>query len=52
MAGQIENYTFKDIYEAIAPKLSKESALQGRWQEIDGMAGGKYKDRWQQQRVK
>lgn len=52
IAGQIDGYTYKDLYDGIAPKLSKESALQGRWQEIYGIVGGKYKDNWQNQRLK
>lgn len=35
---------YQDIYEAVERKLNKESALQNRWQEISGIAGGKYKD--------
>ena len=52
IAANIESYTYQDIYESIDRKLGKESALQGRWQEVSGMAGGKYKDSWHQQRIK
>ena len=52
IAANIESYTYQDIYESIDRKLGKESALQGRWQEVSGMAGGKYKDSWRQQRIK
>ena len=52
IAGNIESYTYQDIYESLGRKLSKESALQGRWQEASGLAGGKYKEAWQQQHVK
>lgn len=45
--------TYQDLYENIGPKLSKESALQNKWQEISGIAGGKYKDgSWQKMKVK
>ena len=52
IAANIESYTYQDIYESIDRKLGKESALQGRWQEVSGMAGGKYKDSWRQHRIK
>lgn len=52
MSGALENYTYQDVYESVERKLNKESALQGRWQEISGMAGGKYKDAWRQLKVK
>ena len=52
IAANIESYSYQDIYESVERKLSKESALQGRWQEISGMAGGKYKEAWQQLHVK
>lgn len=44
--------TYQDIYEEVARKLNKESALQNKWQEAIGIAGGKYKDSWQQLKVK
>ena len=45
--------TYQDLYENIGPKLSKESALQNKWQEAIGIAGGKYKDgSWQKMKVK
>lgn len=44
---------YQDIYEAIEQKLNKESALQNRWQEISGIAGGKYKDgSWKGMKIK
>lgn len=52
IASNIESYTYQDIYESLGRKLSKESALQGRWQEASGLAGGKYKEAWREQRVK
>lgn len=52
MAGAFENYTYQDIYESVERKLNKESALQGRWQEIGGVAGGKYKEAWRQLKIK
>lgn len=52
IAGNIESYTYQDIYESVDRKLGKESALQGRWQEISGMAGGKYKESWREQHIK
>ena len=48
----IFSMTYQDIYESVERKLNKESALQNRWQEISGLAGGKYKDSWQHMRVK
>ena len=36
------------VFQTLAPKINKESALQNKWQEISGLAGGKYKDgSWQ-----
>ena len=52
MAGNLDGLTYQDLYEAVERKLGKESALQGRWQEIYGLAGGKYKDAWRTVRVK
>ena len=48
----IFSMTYQDIYESVERKLNKESALQNRWQEISGLAGGKYKDSWQHMKVK
>ena len=45
------NLTYQDIYEAVERKLNKESALQNKWQEISGIAGGRYKDGWTQLRI-
>jgi hypothetical protein len=44
--------TYQDLFEEVARKLGKESALQNRWQEAIGIAGGKYKDGWQQLKIK
>lgn len=52
LKGDLFSKTYQDIYENIAPKVSKESALQNRWQEISGIAGGRYKDSWQQLKIK
>lgn len=52
IAFNLESYTYQDIYESVDRKLSKESALQSRWQVISGMAGGKYKEAWRTMRVK
>ena len=46
LAGDLDGYTYQNLYESVERKLGKESALQGRWQEIYGLAGGKYKDSW------
>lgn len=43
---------YQDIFEEVARKLGKESALQNRWQEAIGIAGGKYKESWQQLKIK
>lgn len=49
----IFNLTYQDIYEDVYSKLNKESALQNRWQEIAGIAGGRYKDgSWKELKVK
>lgn len=49
----IFSLTYQDIYEEVARKLNKESALQNKWQETVGIAGGKYKDgSWQKMKVK
>ena len=44
--------TYQDIYEEVWRKLNKESALQNKWQEISGIAGGRYKEDWQRMKVK
>lgn len=44
--------TYQDLYENMAPKVSKESALQNKWQEISGIAGGRYKDGWMKLKIK
>jgi len=44
--------TYQDLFEEVARKLGKESALQNRWQEAIGIAGGKYKEGWQQLKIK
>ncbi len=46
------NANYQSLYESISPKVSKESALQNRWQEISGLVGGRYKDGWQQLKIK
>lgn len=43
---------YQDLFEEVARKLGKESALQNRWQEAIGIAGGKYKEGWQQLKIK
>jgi len=43
---------YQDIFEEVTRKLGKESALQNRWQEAIGIAGGKYKEGWQQLKIK
>ncbi|MBQ3780379.1 MAG: caspase family protein, partial [Bacteroidaceae bacterium] len=40
----IFNLTYQDIFEDVERRLNKESALQNKWQEAIGIAGGKYKD--------
>lgn len=52
LKDDIFNNTYQDLYESIFSKLSKESALQNRWQEISGMAGGRYKDAWRGMKIK
>ena len=44
--------TYQEIFDTIERKINKESALQNKWQEISGIAGGKYKDDWQRLKVK
>ena len=44
---------YQDIYDAVERKLNKESALQNKWQEASGVAGGKYKDgSWKELKIK
>ncbi len=44
--------TYQDIFEDVERKLNKESALQNKWQEAIGIAGGRYKDgTWRELRV-
>ena len=50
--GGVDSSTYQDIYEAVERKLSKESALQGRWQEITGFVDGKHASDWQQLQIK
>ncbi|MBP5677004.1 MAG: caspase family protein [Bacteroidales bacterium] len=45
--GRLDRMTYQDIYESVERKLSKESALQGKWQEINGFVDGKYVAGWQ-----
>ena len=47
IAGQLDDHTYQDIYEAVERKVNKESALQGKWQEISGFVDGKYSSGWQ-----
>ena len=42
---------YQDIYEEVARRLNKESALQNKWQEVSGIAGGRYKDGWQRMKI-
>ncbi|MBP3762481.1 MAG: caspase family protein [Bacteroidales bacterium] len=48
----IFHLTYQDIYESVERNLNKESALQNRWQEAYGLAGGRYKDSWQRLHIK
>jgi hypothetical protein len=44
--------SYQDIFEDVERKLNKESALQNKWQEAIGIAGGRYKDgTWRELRV-
>ncbi len=52
IAGQLDSYTYQDIYEAVERKVNKESALQGKWQEISGFVDGKYSNGWQQLKIR
>lgn len=52
LKDDIFGVTYQDLYENIAPKLSKESALQNKWQEISGLTGGRYKDAWRGLKVR
>ncbi len=38
---------YQDIFEDVERRLNKESALQNKWQEASGIAGGRYKEGWQ-----
>ena len=52
IAARLENYTYGDIYDEVARRVSKESALQGRWQEISGFVDGKHAADWRQLKLK
>lgn len=52
IASHLDSYTYQDIYEAVERKLNKESALQGKWQEITGFVDGKHAGDWQGLRVR
>lgn len=52
LAGQIDSYTYQDFYESVERKLSKESALQGKWQEITGYVDGKHAADWQSLKIR
>lgn len=52
LKDNIFSNTYQDLYENIAPKVSKESALQNKWQEISGFTGGRYKDEWRNTKIK
>ncbi len=52
IAGQLDDYTYQDIYEAVERKVNKESALQGKWQEIYGFVDGKYAGSWQHLKIR
>ena len=43
---------YQDIFEDVARRLNKESALQNKWQEASGIAGGRYKDGWQRMKIR
>lgn len=49
---RIFRMSYQEIFNTIYPKLNKESALQNRWQEISGIAGGRYKENWQHLKIK
>ena len=52
IANHLDSYTYQDIYEAVERKLSKESALQGKWQEITGYVDGKHTADWQSLKIR
>ena len=43
---------YETLFAEISRKLNKESALQNKWQEAAGIAGGRYKDCWNTIRIK
>ena len=51
-AGEIDPITYQDLFESVERNVSKESALQGKLQEIEGITGGRYKDNWQNLRFR
>ena len=51
-AGDIDPITYQDLFESVERNVSKESALQGKLQQISGIAGGRYKDGWQNLRFR
>lgn len=52
VANHLDRATYQDIYEAVQRNVNKESALQGKWQEISGFVDGKYATNWQKLRLK
>ena len=51
-AGEIDPITYQDLFESVERNVSKESALQGKLQQISGVTGGRYKDAWQNLRLR
>ena len=45
--SDFDSYTYQDIFEAVERKLNKESALQGKWQVINGFVDGVHAADWQ-----
>lgn len=52
MKDDMFRMTYQDIYEEVMRKVDRESALQNKWQEISGIAGGRYKEEWRQLKIK
>lgn len=43
---------YETLFGEVSRKLNKESALQNKWQEASGIAGGRYKEGWQDMKIK
>lgn len=43
---------YETLFGELSRKLNKESALQNKWQEASGIAGGRYKEEWMRLKIR